>query len=496
MPGFFPWWVITTHFLNMFFMLLMARSGLEVLSAFPKLYWHDDCPPGREWARFSKKMYSADSRKPWSSTQEEEAWSPAIALPGKKNLGLGRHWHFSSVQLWVLTGAVYLTLVFATGYWHYLVPTSWSIIPRSIGSVGTYLHLELPAPIPGEPFEPAQKLSYFIVVFLLAPFQIVTGAAMSPTVLARFPWYGKIFGGKQGARSLHFLGLVAFAAFVVIHVFMVIIHGLPRELAAMVLGSYDANRTLALSLGLLGLFLIVVFHVIITWFSLRYQRRTQRFLGFMVNPFERMFSKAFTSRERFSRKHISPFFRVNGFTPVGEEYESLVAGDFADYRLPVGGLVENPVSLSLDDLRGLGETEQITKHNCIQGWTAVAQWGGVPLARVLDLVKPTEKAQHVVFYAFDDKGETQGEGKHGYFYGTVPIFLADDPQTILAMEMNDAPLPVEHGAPVRVRLETQLGFKMVKWIKAIELVESTDDIGQGQGGWREDQQYYANAAGI
>src|SRR5581483_7125613 len=383
MPGFFPYWVIVTHFLNIFFLLLLARSGLEVLSSLPKLYWHDDCTPGRQWLRLSKKTFSADSRKLWSSLDEEESWHPVIALPGKKNLGLGRHWHFMTIQFWILTGAVYIAMVFATGYWHYLVPTSWSIVPESIKAAGTYLQFRFPAKIPGQPFEPAQKLAYFVVIFLLAPFQIATGAAMSPSVLARFPWYGKLFGGKQGARSLHFLGLCAFAAFVVLHTFMVIIHGVPKEFAAIVLGSTGADRTLALAIGLAGLFLIVVFHVIITVCSLRYKRATQRLLGFMVNPFERVLSRTFTSREHFSRKHISPYFRVNGYPPAGEEYERLAASGFADYRLAVGGLVERPVSLSLEDLRRLGEQSQITKHNCIQGWTAIAEWAGVPLALVV-----------------------------------------------------------------------------------------------------------------
>ena len=126
-----------------------------------------------------------------------------------------------TIQFWILTGAVYVVLVFATGYWHYLVPTHWSLVPDSITSIGDYLQFQLPAKIPGEPFEPAQKLAYFMVIFVMAPLQIATGAAMSPSVLARFPWYGKLFGGKQGARSLHFLGMCAFAAFIVVHVFMV-----------------------------------------------------------------------------------------------------------------------------------------------------------------------------------------------------------------------------------------------------------------------------------
>jgi DMSO/TMAO reductase YedYZ molybdopterin-dependent catalytic subunit/thiosulfate reductase cytochrome b subunit len=496
MTGFFPYWVVVTHFLNIFFMLLLARSGLEVLSAFPKLYWYDDCPPGREWLRLSKKMYSADSRRAWTSLDEEVAWSPVIALPGRKNLGLGRHWHFMTVQFWILTGAVYLAMVFASGYWHYLVPTHWSIVPDSIRSVGTYLQFKIPDKIPGQPFEPAQKLTYFIVIFVMAPLQVLTGAAMSPTVLARFPWYGKIFGGKQGARSLHFLGLCAFAAFTALHTFMVIIHGVPKEFAGIVLANVDANRTLALSIGLTGIFLILVFHVVISVLSLRYRRATQRLLGVMVDPFESVISRMFTSRQRYRRKDISAYHRVNGYPPTGEEYEQMAADGFAGYRLSVGGLVERPLSLSLEALRGIGESSQITKHNCIQGWTAIAEWAGVPMSRIIELAHPAPEARHVVFYAMDDKGLTEGEGRYGFFYGTIPLHLVDRPQSILALDMNGAPLPVEHGAPVRLRLETQLGFKMVKWIAAIEFVRDVSDIGMGMGGWREDQQYYANAAGI
>lgn len=496
MPEFFPLWVVITHFLNIFFMLLLFRSGIEVLSAFPKLYWHDDCPPGREWLRLSKKVYGADSRKLWTSLDEEESWSPLIALPGRKNLGLGRHWHFMSIQFWILTGAVYVAMIFATGYWHYLVPTHWSIVPDSIRAAGTYLHFQIPKKIPGEPFEPAQKLTYFVVIFILAPVQILTGAAMSPALLARFPWYGKLFGGKQGARSLHFLGMCAFGAFIVLHVFMVIIHGVPKEFPAIVLGDPGGDQSLALGIGFAGLFALVVFHVVITWFSLAHRRRTQRLLGLMVDPFERVISNIFRSRQHFTHQRISPYYRVNGYPPPGEDYERMAADGFRDYRLSVGGLVKHPVSLSLSELRALGEQRQITKHNCIQGWTAVAEWAGVPLPRLIESVQPTPRAKYVVFYAMDDKGLTEGEGRYGYFYETIPLHLALHPQTILALEMNGAPLPVEHGAPVRARVETQLGFKMVKWIQAIEFVSDVSDIGMGMGGWREDQMYYANAAGI
>lgn len=494
-PDFFPWWVVVTHFLNIFFMLLLARSGLEVLSAFPKLYWHDDTPPGRQWLRLSKKTFGADSRRPWTTLDEEVSWSPAIALPGKKNLGLGRHWHFMTIQFWILTGIVYVALVFATGYWHYLIPTSWSIFPDSLHAIGAYLQFHIPGKIPGQPFEPAQKLAYFLVIFVLAPLQIASGAAMSPSVIGRFPWYTRLFGGKQGARSWHFIGLCLFAAFTVVHTVMVIIHDLPKEFVKVVLGGRGSWQ-LALAVGLTGIFLILVLHAVITLLSLRYRRAAQRLLGFMVNPFERALSRTFTSRQRFSRARISPYHLINGYPPAGDTYEQMARDGFRGWRLDVGGLVEHPVSLTLAELRGLGYQRQITRHNCIQGWTGIAEWGGIPMIRLMELVKPLPHARHVIFYAMDDKGLTEGEGRYGFFYGSVPLHLARKPQTLLATEMNGAPLPVEHGAPARLRIETQLGFKMVKWIAAIEFTDDITGVGMGQGGWREDQQYYANAAGI
>jgi sulfoxide reductase catalytic subunit YedY len=492
----FPVFVVVTHFLNILWMTLLARSGLEILSALPRLYLSDHCPPGRELIRFSRRVVCADSDRPWTSLDLEESWSPLIALPGRKHLGIGRHWHFMTLQFWVATGLVYVVWLAVSGEWVRLVPTSWTILPGAMHDLATYLDGRLAPPSPGLPYNHAQQLAYFAVVFLLAPLQIATGAAMSPAVLARFPWYGRLFGGKQAARTLHFLGLCAFAAFVVVHTIMVIVHWVPHEWAAIVLGSYRADHTLAVAIGLVALFAILSVNVAATGWALARPRSVQRFTGRLVNPLERAISRLFRSRQRYPRSWISPYHWVNGYPPADDDYRRLAGNGFRDYRLEVGGLVERPLALSLEDLRRLGFQRQVVEHHCIQGWTSFAEWGGVPLCRVLERCRPNHSARYLIFHGFDDKGITEDEGRYGRFYESIPIVLGLQPQTILALEMNGAPLPVAHGAPVRLRLETQLGFKMVKWIARIELASGYRHVGQGMGGWREDQQHYANAAGI
>jgi len=163
----------------------------------------------------------------------------------------------------------------------------------------------------------------------------------------------------------------------------------------------------------------------------------------------------------------------------------------------VDGLVEHPLHLTLAELRRWPKQTQITKHCCIQGWSAVASWGGVWLGDIVRHCRPLAAARYLVFYALDDKATSEPDpAGPGCFYGTIDIALASHPQTILAYEMNDSPLPVPHGAPLRLRVETQLGFTMVKYVRRIEFVHNYRHIGAGQGGWREDHQYYSHEAGI
>ena len=164
------------------------------------------------------------------------------------------------------------------------------------------------------------------------------------------------------------------------------------------------------------------------------------------------------------RQDISPHFWPNGTMPNSAEFEALVADEFAHYRLRVSGLVEAPRDFSFADLKALPKQEQITTHFCIQGWSGVAKWGGVPMRDILDIVKPTPDARYAVFYSF-----SEGSAGGGY-YDVHELHNMRHRLTILAYEMNGAPVSVLHGAPLRLRCENELGFKMVKWIAAIELV--------------------------
>jgi DMSO/TMAO reductase YedYZ molybdopterin-dependent catalytic subunit len=181
---------------------------------------------------------------------------------------------------------------------------------------------------------------------------------------------------------------------------------------------------------------------------------------------------------------ISPFFWANGTLPQSEAYESLRRDNFAGYRLRIDGLVANPRVLSFEQIKTMEKQVQITEHFCIQGWSGVAKWGGVPMRLVLDLVRPLPEARYVVFYSFADGADG------GRYYDVHSIDNMRHALTLLAYEMNDAPLSVLHGAPLRLRCENELGFKMVKWIEAIEFVEDFKHLGAGNGGYNEDHEFY------
>ena len=490
----YPLWLRATHFFDILFLSLLARSGIEILGAHPQFYWNDDCTPGSEWLSFSKKKRSADQLH--TADDEETSFSSWIALPGRKRFDLGRHWHFLSVAGWVATGLIYVVMLFAASEWRRLIPTSWQVVPEAWRDLLNYLSFHI-VETPGT-YNSLQQLTYAAVVFLLAPLSIATGLAMAPAVSARFPWYIRLLHGRQGARSVHFLCLCVFGAFLVGHVALVVLHGLTPELARIVLGeTQHPHLARALLVGFAGLAGIVAVHLLATTASFSHPRAVQRGIQSLTDPLRRALFGRQTSTQNYAPADVSPYFWINGRPPKEENYLALARDHFVNYTLEVGGLARKPLCLKLADLRAMPKQTQITKHCCIQGWSGVAEWGGVPFRHILELCQPLPSARYAVFYGFDDKAISEPHPKGaGFYYGTVRMQLAAHAQTILAYEMNGEPLPIPHGAPLRLRLETQLGFKMVKYLRAIEFVEDYRTIGQGQGGWPEDNLYRSPEAGI
>jgi DMSO/TMAO reductase YedYZ molybdopterin-dependent catalytic subunit len=188
--------------------------------------------------------------------------------------------------------------------------------------------------------------------------------------------------------------------------------------------------------------------------------------------------------KEYSEADISPVFPVNGNSnPENPDYQRHLREGFKNWRLPVRGLVDNPLSLSIDEIRQYPSRTQITRLDCVEGWSAIGKWKGVKLGELLDRAKLRPGARYVIFNCADSDEEGI------YYYESIDLEDAFHPQTILAYELNDQPLPVANGAPIRLRLERQLGYKMAKFVMEIEVSDRLDHLGKGRGGYWEDQGY-------
>ncbi|HEY8573724.1 molybdopterin-dependent oxidoreductase [Phenylobacterium sp.] len=190
----------------------------------------------------------------------------------------------------------------------------------------------------------------------------------------------------------------------------------------------------------------------------------------------------------FTPADISRDFRANGSTaPDDPAYGAMVESGFSDYRLVIDGLVERPLQLTLADLRAQPARAQITRHDCVEGWSSIGKWRGARLGPLLEKAGLKPNARYIVFHCADVLEPTlDGTGQ---YYESIDLIDAYHPQTILAYEMNDAPLPVKHGAPVRLRVERQLGYKHAKYVMRLEAVEDYAHLGRGKGGFWEDRGY-------
>ena len=184
--------------------------------------------------------------------------------------------------------------------------------------------------------------------------------------------------------------------------------------------------------------------------------------------------------QEYDSSEITKNFPVwNQSNPEDEEYQQLRAENYRDWRLPVTGLVNKPISMSLSDLKRLPRRTQTTMHICEQGWSAIAQWTGAPLLSVIQAaggIKPN--AKYIMINAY------------GGWYEGYDMFDVAHPQTILAYGMNGKDLPLGNGAPLRLRVERHCGYKQLKFIKSIEVVSSVESFGRGTGGLNSDYDFH------
>ena len=475
----FPAWLRIQHFLNLFFMVFIVRAGIQVLADHPRLYWKRDCTPGTEWFRFQKTVPAG---RIWTSKDDAVTLPGWLGIPGiRHSVGLARWWHFSFGLLWMINGAIVYALLFWTGQWPRLVPTTWEVFPNAVSTGLQYLSLNFPPDESWTRYNSLQQLTYFVTVFVAAPLSILTGFMQGPAISNRLGWLGKVFN-RQRARSIHFLAMWWFLLFILIHVTLVFITGARVNLNMMFAGVNDSSWS-----GFV-IFLPAMALVGLTWwlaspFTLRHARVVQKVGEVMMWPFNAL-TEWWDPHSQLAEQDISPYFWRNGTMPKSSEFDALVAEGFKGFVLRVGGLVEAPRDFSYAELKAMPKQEQITTHFCIQGWSGVAKWGGVPMRHILELVRPTPDARYAVFYSLADGSDA------GRYYDVHKLSNMRHELTILAYEMNGAPVSVLHGAPLRLRCENELGFKMVKWIAAIEFVHDFADLGAGQGGYNEDHEFY------
>jgi DMSO/TMAO reductase YedYZ molybdopterin-dependent catalytic subunit len=204
----------------------------------------------------------------------------------------------------------------------------------------------------------------------------------------------------------------------------------------------------------------------------------------LTDGVQRALTPAHALAKEYREADVSAVFPANGNTDPGTaNYTATAAANFSDWTVQIDGLVQTPTSFSLAALKEMPARTQITRHDCVEGWSAIGKWTGVPLGDLMHKVQPLPHASYAVFHCadIDDEGIA--------YYESMAVQDLYHPQTIMAYELNGRPLDIPHGAPLRLRFERQLGYKQAKYVTRIELVESLVGIGGGRGGYWEDQGY-------
>lgn len=491
----FPFWLQATHLINFVLIGMLFRSGWEILSSLPRLWWSNDSAPGKEWLRFTKRKLPKEEGV-YTSLMDEKDLSPLVGLPGKGNVGLGRHWHGLSVMLWVLNGIVYVVLLFATGLWTRIIPTSWDIIPEAWDSLVIYAGFGVPSIEHFQPYDALQMIAYTGVIFILAPFMMLTGVAMSPAIRSRYPWYVKFWGGHQGARSLHFIAMVLMAAFIVMHVSLVFLVHRDHNVVHMVFGHDDtAQAAQALVIMIATIVAVVIFWIALSYWTLANRVRAHTFLSWFTEIGRTIFlnwmKPKLKEQKSYTDKDISGFHWTNGLPPTEEESPEWIGyrdNDWDGYTITIGDDISGESkTLTLAELRALPQMSYVGIHTCMQGWSATSRWSGPRLEDVMALLGPRpEGANYLMIDSYGLAQKMIDNRPREPFYAVLDLDTVGEAQTILAIERNGKPIDLYLGAPARVRAESHHGYKMVKWVRSIRWINDYAEYGDGRGGTRED----------
>jgi DMSO/TMAO reductase YedYZ molybdopterin-dependent catalytic subunit/thiosulfate reductase cytochrome b subunit len=456
--------VRVTHWISALSFLVLVLSGIAILLAHPRLYW------GEAGAVGTPSLI--DLPLPF-----------VLEVPIR---GPGRYLHFLAAWVTVLTGLVYVSMGLAARHFgRNLLPARNDLTVNAIGRViRKHLRCERSSEAELATYNVLQRLSYTTVVFVLFPLMIWTGLAMSPAATSVFPFLATALGGQQTARTVHFFVACALVLFLLVHVAMVWQTGFRRRMSAMITGRGSAMPDAAVSVGFSRRALIktglgALVGVGTFGAGIRLANRCglipanhRGIYGLsetLTYAGQRLLTRLPSMAREFDRSKISTVIPVNGKAPTAEPYQRLLAGGFADWRLRIEGMVARPSSLSLAELRAFPSRSHITHQACEEGWSFIAEWTGVPLSYVLERVGIHPDARYVFFFTFDD------------WWDSIDMDDALHPQTLLAYGMNGPELPLDHGAPLRLKVARQLGYKNLKYLSRIMVTDSAKGIGDGLG---------------
>lgn len=283
-PAGFPVWLRWQHLLNAIFLVPIARAGLQLWAGRPRLYWTKPATPGRDWARIQRAMPETGG---WSTREDAVGMHPLVGLPGKRlSGGLARWWHLGVTLLWVLNGIVFYILIFATGQWMRIVPTSLDVFPAALSAIIQYASLDFPTQDSWIAYNGVQLLTYFVTVFVAAPLAVITGLLHSPRIAKRLQ--NSRFLNIEVVRSVHVLVLAYFIVFVIAHVTLVLITGALSNLNHITVGTQDSGWA-GMVLFLVAVVIGAVLWVLASPATLKFPNAVAKIGARLLGPIARWF---------------------------------------------------------------------------------------------------------------------------------------------------------------------------------------------------------------